>query len=562
MKITRLLSYAAVAILGASLWTNWVKEHPQTEATATPAVTHEKPNEQGVFVPQTFSPTVAKTDQQSHVASSVQEATLGRRITVKTDNLMLAIDLDSGDIMQAQLPEYPVSTRNKTPITLFSAKANQLYYAQSGFTNINKVSYQAAQRHYELKPDADSLSVTLEGKTDQGLLLTKTFTIKRGDYTVSVDYRIRNNGQTAWQGSLFTQFLRKKPEKQGHMLYARSYNGGAISSPEIPYQKITYKEMDKANVDQTAVGGWAAMQQHYFLSAWIPGNQQQTNYFYSRVNDDRYTLGFVSPKMTVSPKQEASAHATLYVGPEIASDLKALAPGLERTIDYGWLFWISIAIFWLMEMIHWLVGNWGWSIVITTIIIKFILYPLSATSFRSMARMRELQPKMQQLKERHADDRQAMSRATMELYKKEKINPLGGCLPMLIQIPIFIALYYVIIESVQLRQAPFIFWIHDLAVKDPYYVLPILMGVSMLAQQKLTPSSPDPAQAKMMMFIPVVFTIFFVNFPAGLTLYWLVNNCVQILQQLYVSKTFEAHQAKKARKAKAKKKAKAYFIKK
>ena len=213
-----------------------------------------------------------------------------------------------------------------------------------------------------------------------------------------------------------------------------------------------------------------------------------------------------------------------------------------------------------MSLVHAVLGNWGWAIVVTTIIIKFVLYPLSATSFRSMAKMRELQPKMQQLKEKFGDDRQAMSKATMELYRKEKINPLGGCLPMIIQIPIFIGLYYVIIESVQLRQAPFIFWIHDLSVKDPYYVLPILMGLSMLLQQRLAPSSPDPAQAKMMMFLPVVFTIFFINFPAGLTLYWLVNNCVQILQQWYVTRTFEQHKAKKVRKAKARKKNKPYKL--
>jgi YidC/Oxa1 family membrane protein insertase len=309
------------------------------------------------------------------------------------------------------------------------------------------------------------------------------------------------------------------------------------------------------------------MQQHYFLSAWIPIDQQLTNRFYSQVTNldggfKVYTIGFFGPQLTTAPGATGSAGSTLYVGPEIASTLKPIAPGLDRTIDYGWLWWISIILFWLMESIHKLVGNWGWSIVITTIIIKFVLYPLSATSFRSMAKMREMQPKLQQLKERFGDDRQALSRATMELYRKEKINPLGGCLPMLIQIPVFIGLYYVIIESVQLRQAPFILWIHDLSVKDPYYVLPILMGFSMVLQQRLTPSSPDPAQAKMMMIIPLVFTVFFLNFPAGLTLYWLVNNCVQILQQWYVTKTFEAHKEKKARKAKAKKKKKNSLVKK
>lgn len=563
MNIRRLLSYAAVAILGGSLWTNWVNEHPP-QKTVEPTVSSEAPAAQnGAFVPETFNPVTASDDKtQQATSTDAPRLPRSKRVYVKTDTLDIAINLTGGNIVRAELPHYSVSIEDKRPITILQDSASSPYYSQSGLTNVGEVTYRAQQNRYEMAEGGDTLTVTLEGEADNGLKLIKTFTFTRGSYAVAMHYTIKNSGREKWNGSLYTQLVRALPDVKDHKFYARSYNGGSISSPEIPYQKVTYKAMNKANINKTAIGGWAAMQQHYFLSAWIPATQQQSNHFYSRSNNDIYTLGFVSPQISVAAGQAVTTTATLYVGPEIARDLKKLAPNLERTIDYGWLFWISVVLFWLMEMVHWVVGNWGWSIVITTVIIKFILYPLSATSFRSMARMRELQPKMQQLKERHAGDRQAMSRATMELYRKEKINPLGGCLPMLIQIPIFIALYYVIIESVQLRQAPFIFWIHDLAIKDPYYVLPILMGLSMLVQQKLTPSSPDPAQAKMMMFIPVVFTVFFVNFPAGLTLYWLVNNCVQILQQYYVSKTFDSHKEKKARKAKNKKKNKAYVIKK
>lgn len=568
MNIRRILSYLAVALLATFLWSAWVKEHPQEasapQATQGNAVADSQQDGSSEFVPDTFNPTAAKQQEERHEKPSdplIHNLT-GKTVNVKTDVLDVSIDLATGSIASARLPKYSLSIKDKTPITILNNNTATPYYSQSGLTNIKKLQYSAVQNTYIMQPDEKTLTVELTTNTENNLHLTKTFTFTRGDYAIKMDYLVKNHGSEAWSGSLYTQFIRHQPEKQGHRFYARSYDGASISSPSIPYEKITYKAMDEKNLDRTINGGWAAMQQHYFLSAWIPEKQRQMNYFYSRVNNNGiYTLGFTSPQVTVLPGKQQQVKATLYIGPEIAHSLKKLAPNLERTIDYGWLFWVSIVLFWLMNMVHFLVGNWGWSIVITTIIIKFILYPLSATSFRSMARMRELQPKMKQLKERYADDRQAMSRATMELYRKEKINPLGGCLPMLIQIPIFIGLYYVIIESVQLRQAPFIFWIHDLAIKDPYYVLPILMGVSMLIQQKLSPSSPDPAQARIMMFIPVVFTVFFVNFPAGLTLYWLVNNVVQIAQQYYVGKTFDAHQAKKNHKARQRKKSKSFRFK-
>jgi YidC/Oxa1 family membrane protein insertase len=324
------------------------------------------------------------------------------------------------------------------------------------------------------------------------------------------------------------------------------YMGASTSSPETPYEKIPFKTMQEKNLNQTHAGGWVAMQQHYFLSAWIPANATEKYHFYTHYQPPignegaSYTIGYLSPMITVSAGKEASVESTLYVGPESYSRLSALAPALNHTIDYGVLWPISVAIQWIMTLIVTVIPNWGVSIILATIIIKLLFYWFSSKSFISMAKMKELQPRIKALKERFGDDRMGLQKATMELYKEKKVNPLGGCLPMLIQIPVFIALFYVITQSVDFRQAPFMFWIQDLSVKDPYYVLPILMMLTMILQQWLSPTSADPAQAKMMMIMPIAFGFFFRNFPAGLVLYWCVNNLVQALQQWYVINRYKA----------------------
>ena len=566
MNIRRILSYAAVAVLGALLWTTWTKEQavqtPAVNAAANPAVNSAENNplsSSANFAP-SVSATVVTAASSGSLAQSneklVGEGTQTIRLT--TDVLSLAINLNGAQVLESHLLAYPQSSTDKTPVQIFSDKLDNVYLADSGLSNTQAVKYQAQSDNFVLHDGQNELVVSLVGKTSHGLEVTKTFHLTRGQYAVRVETQLKNVSSSPWTGQMYTQLVRKKPEETGHLFYARSYDGAAVSSPDRPYYKLNYSDMDKKPYASQNTGGWVAMQQHYFLTAWVPSDAAAMHQYYSRVTTlangvPIYTVGYLSAPLSLAPGQSITSSNQLYVGPEIQENLAALAPGLDRTIDYGWLWWVSEAIFALMRGLHHVLANWGWTIVVTTIIIKMLLYPLSAASFRSMARMRELQPKMQQLKERFGDDRQALGRATMELYREQHINPLGGCLPMLIQIPIFIALYYVIIESVQLRQAPFIGWIVDLSVKDPYYVLPILMGVSMLVQQKLSPASPDPTQARVMMIMPVVFTVFFVNFPAGLTLYWLVNNCVQIVQQYYVTKTFEAHQAKrKQRKNQAK----------
>lgn len=575
MNIRRIILYVVIVALALVLVNAWLKDYPPQQpknATTTTSVSEHPTAKSGAsfkFAPPTYHPqaTPAKNRKADAAKTSASKAPSGRLITVKTDVLHIEIDSNGGNLVAAKLPQYPVSVKEKhTPEQILNSEPDLLYLAQSGLTNTARggevalTKFSAAQKKYQLQRGQKQLTVKLTGRTANGLSVVKTYTFRRGDYAIKMHYQVTNTFGKKWAGNLFTQMTRRKPPKAHHHFYSSSYVGAAISSPETPYKKITFKSMDETNVNHSNKGGWVAMQQHYFLTAWIPGNPSLTYHYYSRVinpasgGDNTYIIGLFSPQMNVAPGAQAVAGATLYIGPEIAKNLRPLAPGLDHTIDYGWLWPISIIIFWIMHKIFLFVGNWGWAIVITTILIKMLFYPLTAKSFRSMARMREMQPRMQALKERHGDDRQALSKATMELYRKEKINPIGGCLPMVIQIPVFIALYWVLIESVQLRQAPFIFWIHDLSVKDPYYVLPILMGISMLAQQWLSPTSTDPTQQKMMWILPIVFTIFFVNFPAGLVLYWLVNNVVQVLQQWYVNKTFEKHKAKvHARKKKKKK---------
>jgi YidC/Oxa1 family membrane protein insertase len=569
MNARRLIVYLIVAMLGVFVWRAWQHDYPPVQS-ANPVTSQAEPpatagssieNGSSTYVPS--APTASTSPKRKHLPTTpkiTQDS--GELVQVKTDVFEAKISLEGGNLVSVRLLKYPAKTKQiDNPVEILSNTPGDQYVAESGLTGTSdkgKVTFSAAKKEYMLGSGDSELQVVLTGKTTSGLKIIKTYTFKRDRYAVNVGYAITNTASSEWSGSLYTQFLQHKRVSGSSGLYSRSYTGGAISSPETPYQKIKYKEMKAGNLSKTHVGGWVAFQQQYFLSAWIPGKQGTKNHFYTHVistpnQDDVYVIGLITPQVRIQPGSTTNTSATIYVGPEIAKRLQGLAPGLDHTIDYGWLWPVSVLIFWLMNKIHSLLGNWGWAIIFTTIIIKMGFYWFSATSFRSMAKMREIQPKLKALKERYADDKPAFSKATMELYKKEKINPLGGCLPILVQIPVFIALYYVLIESVQLRQAPFIFWIQDLSAKDPYYVLPILMGLSMLVQQKLTPASPDPTQAKIMMILPVVFTVFFLNFPSGLVLYWLVNNCVQVLQQWYVMRTFEAHKQKKHAKRKKKK---------
>lgn len=553
MDVKKTILYLLFAFFAMMLWTTWQTEHHTTKVVSAVVTKAPTKNSTGVttdsFVPKAFKVASTKAANGDLPVSTYQPTSVGQRLTVKTDVLDVAINLKDGAMVSAKLPAYPVSLKKKnTPMQLLSDKAETLSIASLGLTNSKghvPVQYTSAQRQYQMAPGKNTLVVTLQGKTASGVRVIKTYTFKRGVYDIGVTYTIHNTSATDWAGSVYGQLVKRNNLLHHKSFFsARSYSGASISSPEKPFQELPFKWLDENMLSREIFGGWVAIQQKYFINAWVP-NAKTVNHYYSHVNDNTYTVGFVSPQVSLKPGAEKTlATNRLYVGPEVASQLKKIAPGLDLTVDYGWLWILSKAIFWLMAKIHALIGNWGWAIVLTTIAIKLVFYKLSETSYRSMARMKDLTPRLTALKERCGDDKARLSKETMALYKKEKVSPLGGCLPMLIQIPFFIALYYVLAESVALRQAPFIFWIHDLAIKDPYYILPILVGISMLLQQKMSPPPPDPTQAKVMMLLPVFFTVMFLNFPAGLTLYWFVNNCLTVLQQWYVMKKVENEKPK------------------
>lgn len=552
MNQKRLLLYLALAFIIFTLWSDWFREHPTTTSEPQTVATHvpEKAITKNAAI---GSP--ATTDTVAAATNATQSAVnpSNRYVEVKTDVLDVKIDTVGGNIIYTGLNQYPKEIKSKEPTVLLSDSPDNYYVSQTGITGPqgpdtqqNLAQYQTKQTQYELQPQQNEIDVPLVWQKD-GITITKTFKFKRNDYAVLVNYFVKNASGQPWTGNIYSQ-IRKKNQDHHTFLQFSTFSGAAISSAEKPYQKISFSKMDSENLNQLIRGGWLAMQQRYFLSAWIP-NQQQNNRYYSNVDANKiYTIGYLSPQITVQPQGQFNTTTTFYAGPELEDSLKPLAPHLDLTIDFGWLWWLSVPMLWLLQRIYNIVGNWGWAIVIITILIKAIFYKLSEMSYRSMAKMRQLQPKMEELKRRFGEDKQRLHQATMELYKKEKVNPLGGCLPMLIQIPVFIALYYVLIESVQLRQAPFIFWIHDLSAKDPYFILPVLMGISMWVQQKLTPTSTDPSQEammKMMQIMPILFTIFFLSFPSGLVLYWLTNNILSILQQWYIMRSMEKKPMKK-----------------
>lgn len=563
MDIKRIVLFVALGFTTLMLWDAWQKDYPQVQKPAVEASVKQAEAISNNSLPDLPVDDVnsvsskQSTANHSDVVLPVEHTSSNANyIRVKTDVLNLKIDPHGGNIVDLKLPDYPQELDiPNDPVQLFNTHPATKYLAQSGIlgeqgtdTKQQIATYTADQSKYMLEDGQEQLVVNLHWKNAQGVKFTKSYTFKRGKYVFDVNYHVENPNNQAWSGHLFTQLLRKdaQPESKG-VFHIRAYFGASYSNADSPYEKVTFKKMDKQNVSANGEGGWVAMQQHYFLSSWIP-NSGWKNHFYTRVNNDgMYTIGVLSPKINVEPNSSMTFGAQLYAGPELPKVLKGIAPHLDMTVDYGWLWFISVILFWLMDQIHNIVGNWGWSIILVTVLIKAAFYRLSAASYRSMAAMRTVQPKILALRERYGDDRQKLSAATMELYRKEKVNPLGGCLPILVQIPVFIALYWVLIESVELRQAPFIFWIKDLSVKDPYYILPILMGISMFAQQKMNPPPPDPTQAKVMMMLPVVFTVLFLNFPSGLVLYWVVNNTLSILQQWYIMRNFEkrGHSKKK-----------------
>ncbi len=548
MDIRRVILYAALALVAYFLWMNWQIDYPpELQQSKSLVKSNEKNTSDSNLLPASMLNNKPVTKASGEAETATSSTASNQLVHVHTDVLDLAIDLKQGDIITANLLDYPVSiTEKDKPFSLLKNTASERYVANSSLFLVkdNVIenadgNYTTESEHYELSAGQSQLVVRLKGKNQDGLQIEKAFVFNKGSYLIDVRYALTNEGSTPWKGYMNTQLLRRSPsEDKSSMFHVGSYTGSSYSNPgHNRYKKVEFKNMETANLDLDVKGGWIAMQQHYFLTAWVP-TPNSDNRFYTRAVDGDYTIGAVSQPIVLAPLQQKEINSRLYLGPEITDTLKSIAPSLDLTVDYGWLWFLSSLLFSLMKATYAIIGNWGWSIVLVTVVIKLAFFRLSATSYKSMAGMRKLQPKLQALKERYGDDKAKISQATMELYRQEKVNPLGGCLPIVIQIPVFIALYWVLLESVELRQAPFIFWIKDLAMADPLHILPVIMGVTMLIQQRLNPAPPDPMQAKIMMFLPILFTGLFWNFPAGLVLYWIVNNSLSILQQWYITRKY------------------------
>lgn len=471
------------------------------------------------------------------------------RIQVVTDQLELVIDTQGGDIRDAKLLTYGATEDHSQPFQLLSDQGALIYMVQNGLATqpsaelpapTHKDVWQAAKSEYVMT--GDTLEVPLTWERD-GVKVTKTYKFVKGKHLIDVVYKVENNASENWSGSLYSQLVRNayNPE-DSWMMY--TYTGPVLydGNAEEKYVKHSFDDLNTQPVTgKTVTGGWAAMIQQYFLTAIVPDQGAQNSYFAKPVGEGRYAVGVVEPLMTVPAGQSGEVSSQLYIGPELQDVLADIAPGLELTIDYGVLTFLAEPLFWVLDSIHSVVGNWGVAIILLTILIKLVFYKLSETSYRSMARLRKFQPKLQQLKENYGDDKVIFQQKMMKLYKEEKINPLGGCLPILIQMPVFIALYWVLLYSVEMRQAPFMLWIDDLSAMDPYFILPVLMGITMYIQQKLNPSAMmDEMQQKVFKLLPFIFTFFFLWFPAGLVLYWLVNNILSVAQQYYITKKIEA----------------------
>ena len=560
MDIQRYLLIAASAALAIMLLSEWttftadnghVEDRVRLAETRSPAslstsVLPTPPNTPSTTAPDEL-PTVDITDRKD--ATTLEDQRSVSLITVTTDTLQVVIDRVGGDIVEAALPRFPDNLDNPDlPFVILEANNTRTYVAQSGFVgrdgfDVPERAIYSSDKDTYIPRNDEAVAVVLTAiDVEPRISVTKTFTFTPGSYVIDVSYTIENNSARRWEAVPFAQLKRDSslpPAADTSGFGMQPFLGAATTTPDDRFKKFSFDDIADEPWKLAQRGGWIAMMQHYFLSAWIPASDQTHNYFTRQTQAGFNIAGFTSPAVIVDPGQIGHYSTQFYVGPKDQYALAEVSPHLDLTIDYGWLWWIAQPLFWLLTNIQSFVGNWGLAIILLTVLVKGAFFKLSATSYRSMAKMRKVQPKMQTIREEHGDDKQKQSQAMMELYRKEKINPMGGCLPILIQMPVFIALYWVLMESVELRQAPFALWITDLSVMDPYFVLPLMMGASMFFMQRLNPPPPDPMQAKIMQWLPVIFTFFFLWFPAGLVLYWVVNNLLSMTQQFIITRGIE-----------------------
>ena len=488
------------------------------------------------------------------VVSSTPIELTNRLVKVETPALLVWIDLKGGDIVRVQLPTYPVTLEEPdTPFLLMDQSAARTYIAQSALIGPDGID-RSGERPVYSAPNAsvvlnDGGDVTLRTTVD-GAKVTKTFVFEADSHLIDVRYDVTNVDQQPKTMRMLSQIKRDRlpPSTDETVPLAPSpYLGGAVTTEENNYEKIDFDDIDEGSFQATTIGGWVAFLQHYFLTAWVAPENQATSYHARKTSDGYYLFGFTGQSQTIGSGQTGTWTARFYAGPKDQVELEKIAPHLNLTVDYGFLWWIAIPLFKALTFFHDIVGNWGLAIILLTLSVKALLAGFSAKGYRSMANMRRVAPAMKRLQERYSNDREKLSKEMMALYQKEGANPLGSCLPMLLPMPVFLALYWVLLESVELRQAPFIFWINDLAAMDPYFILPLLMGASTYLMQALNPQVGDPMQVRVMKLMPIMFTVLFLFFPAGLVLYWLINNLLSLAQQTYVYRKVEQEQAAKSK---------------
>ncbi|MCX2840899.1 membrane protein insertase YidC [Microbulbifer thermotolerans] len=491
---------------------------------------------------------VPQLEAQSDTAAGKSDAQR-KLISVTTDVFDLLIDPRGGDIVKVALRRYEAELHTPDrPLILLNQTRDHTYIAQSGLIGQNGTDsaagrplFTVAETKYALKEGQDTLTVDLtlkQGETD----ITKRFTFHRGDYLIEVTYLVDNRSSEAWSAAMFGQIKRDDQEPPVDVgIGVSPFLGAAMHTTEENYFKQDFEDIAEKPTRETVEGGWVAMVQHYFLSAWIPPQDERNTFELRQLSGGLYRMGFTSPPVAIAPGNQGTLSAAFYAGPKDVYRLEEISPYLDLTVDYGWLWWIAKPLFGVLHFIQsHIASNWGWAIILLTVFIKALLFPLSSAGTKSMARMRKFAPQMKKLQEQYKDNRQKLAEETMKLYRREKINPMGGCLPIMLQMPVFIALYWMLTETVELRHAPWIFWIHDLSAKDPYFILPALMGLSMWFMQKLNPQPTDPTQARIMQLMPVMMTFFFLWFPAGLVLYWIANNLITIAQTWYINKQVDA----------------------
>ncbi len=543
MDQRRLILFLVFSFAIVMLWDGWLKHTQPAPQAPAPVTNAADGNGVGAVPVPSVSPSA---DAPVPSASGAVVAEGAPRTIVRTGLMVAEISAQGGDIVRLELTQHQANGEAGKNFVLFDDGARHVYTAQSGLIGeglpTHKTVFALPEGEQVLKEGADKLVVRLEAPEQNGLKVAKLLTFHSDSYVIDVAYEITNGSERAITPHAYFQLTRDgKPAESVEAFGVTTFTGPAFYTDEQKFQKVSFEEIDegKAKFVKQADDGWVAMVQHYFVGAWLPPVGAEREFFARQVGPGLYSAGAILPVGTVEPGASGSVQSRLYAGPQEQDKLEDVAPGLDLVVDYGWLTVIAAPLFWVLSWFHSLTGNWGWAIILVTVLIKLVFFPLSAASYKSMAKMRVLGPRMQRLKELYGHDKAKMQQEMMEMYRKEKINPLGGCLPILVQIPVFIALYWVLLGSVEMRNAPWLGWIQDLSAKDPYFILPIVMGLSMLVQMKLNPTPPDPMQAKIMMAMPIVFTFMFLWFPSGLVLYWVVNNILSIAQQWQITRMIE-----------------------